>query len=117
VDLWTTGNAITRLGLEAPVNCEAKGAVIAVGLFLGQPEMEPFSIPIKGKRKFYFQRKTSIYGKRTTRLVGRVQKDRIVGRWSQTLYDEDSFSTCWTGKSRNDPWVRFSAKRVPAATG
>jgi uncharacterized delta-60 repeat protein len=110
VKLETTGNKITSLILQAPVTCELD-TVISSGLYLGQPEMEPFRIPIRKDRTFSYHRYRTQYGISNHKLEGRVLKDRIVGRWSVVL--QESFDVCWTGKSRRNPWIKFSALKQP----
>lgn len=117
VELRTTGDKITSLSLESTVDCARGDSIKATGLYLGHSEMkEPLRIPVRSNGTFAFHRRVDSYGWRNAWLKGRVLNDRIVGRWFIAFYDDYYLDTCWTGKSRRNPWIQFSAKRLPKGT-
>jgi hypothetical protein len=115
-DFRTNGSSITRIRLNSPTTCADEGSFSAVGIALGRPESGPIRVHIRRNGKFNFVWKSNNrFGWSVVKLRGRVLENRIRGSWSYVAFS-DSYdidpTTCWTGRSRDNPWVRFSAKRV-----
>jgi hypothetical protein len=51
----------------------------------------------------------------TEKMIGFVSKKRIKGRFASKDFDQQG--PCWTGRSLDDPWIRFVAKRVTPPEG
>lgn len=110
VDIRTKGNRIEAFALDSRFQCPNDPRRSGGGVLLGKAfgdDMRP-NVPISSSGRFSYKLGSNKHG---IALKGVFVKNQIRGAfYIKTDERKDPFgSTCWTGKSQNNPWVRFVA--------
>jgi hypothetical protein len=102
---------IERLEARLPKGCEGSGR--------GPHDLDFDDLHIRIQSDGRFRRNrgetSSRWGTAFFGLEGRVVGRRLTARFGQWTKEESypEYFSCWTGRSYDDPWVRFVAHRQP----